>query len=224
MKRPLALLLIALAALAVYVATRPSEFAIQRSALVDAPPGVVFANLEDFRRWEPWSPWEKLDPQMERRYEGPSSGVGASYHWRGNRDVGEGRMTVLKTKPPERLTIRLEFLAPFQATNQVVFDVTPDLASMTEVKWTMTGHNGFVAKAMGLFVNVEATVSRDFDRGLAALKRVSEEQYAAAEELRRTADAAGAAGVAEAAPVEGAPAEGPAEAAPAPAEPAAASD
>jgi hypothetical protein len=221
MKRPLGLLLIALAALASYVATRPSEFVIQRSALVDAPPGVVFANLEDFRRWESWSPWEKLDPQMERRYEGPSSGVGASYYWRGNRAVGEGRMTISKTKPPERLTIRLESLGPFQATNQVVFDVTPDLASMTEVKWTMTGHNGFVAKAMGLFVNREATVSRDFDRGLAALKRVSEEQYAAAEELRRTADAAG---VAEAAPVEGAPAEGSAEAAPAPAEPAAASD
>lgn len=197
MKSVLLLLLVAAAAFAAYVWTRPSAFRVERSALIDAPPEVIFANLEDFHRWSAWSPWEKLDPNLQRSFEGPSAGVGASYHWRGNPDVGEGRMTVTASKPPNRLTIRLEFLAPMTVTNEATFLVSPDIASMTEVRWAMSGENGFMAKLASLFIDVRGRVAADFDRGLADLKRVCEEQ-AAAEDARRAAEAAAAAAAASA--------------------------
>ena len=103
MKRFLTLLALAAAAAAVFVSTRPSEFRIERSVMIDAPRPIVFGNLDDFRRWVAWSPWEKLDSAMQRTYDGPASGPGASYHWRGNSDVGEGRMTILASEPPLRL-------------------------------------------------------------------------------------------------------------------------
>ena len=188
MKRFLTLLALAAAAAAVFVSTRPSEFRIERSVMIDAPRPIVFGNLDDFRRWVAWSPWEKLDSAMQRTYDGPASGPGASYHWRGNSDVGEGRMTILASEPPLRLALRLEFLAPMQATNDVAFDVSPHVAGTTEVRWSMTGTNNFVAKAFGLVFDMDATVGGDFERGLAELKRVSEEQ--AQLEARRAAEQA----------------------------------
>jgi Polyketide cyclase / dehydrase and lipid transport len=200
MKRVLLLLLLAAAAFSAYVATRPSAFRVERSALIVAPREVVFRNLEDFHRWGAWSPWEKLDPKMERSYDGPSSGVGASYRWHGNREVGEGRMTVTGSKPPTQLAIRLEFIAPLAATNEVVFSVSPHIAGTTEVRWAMTGNNDFLAKAASLFMNVDAMVGGAFEQGLADLKRVSEEQAsAAAEEAERAVEAAASAEAAAAA-------------------------
>jgi uncharacterized protein YndB with AHSA1/START domain len=203
MRRFLLLGVFALGALAAYVASQPSEFRIERSAVIDAPQEVVYRNLDDFHRWAAWSPWEKLDPALERSFDGPSAGVGASYHWRGNAEVGEGRMTITESRRPERLAIRLEFLAPMRASNLAVFDVSPHVAGTTEVRWSMSGTNGFVQKAFALVLDVGARVGEDFDRGLAELKRVSEEE-AAADEAKRAAEASAeaAASLSEAAPAE----------------------
>jgi hypothetical protein len=187
-RRILWLLVIALGAAAAYVWSQPGDFRIERSALIAAPPAVVFRNLEDFHRWGAWSPWEKLDPRMERTFEGPATGVGSSYAWRGNSKAGAGRMTVTLDRPPERLDIRLEFTAPMEATNQVEFDVSPHVADLTEVRWSMQGTRNFVQKAFALVVDVDAMVGGDFDRGLEALKSVCEAE-AAADEAKRAAEA-----------------------------------
>ena len=193
MKKFLLFLLIALAALAGFIATRPAEWRLVRSTTIEAPPAVVFANLDDFRRWEAWSPWEKLDPNLKRTFEGPSSGVGASYHWIGNENVGEGRMTITESRAPGHLAIRLEFIAPFAATNETVFTLAPDIAETTSVDWAMSGRNNFVAKAMGLVTDVDALVGADFEQGLGALKEVSEAQAVQAADAQRAAAAAAAA-------------------------------
>jgi len=202
MKKFLLVLLVIVAALAAYVATRPSEFRLARSAVIAAPPEIVFANLDDFRRWEAWSPWEKLDPSMQREFEGPSSGVGASYHWVANEEVGEGRMTITESRPPQRLAIRLEFVRPFAATNQVAFELSPHVAGTTSIDWSMAGENGFLGKAIGLVVDTDELVGADFEKGLAALKQASEAQ---AVEAQSAAEAAAAAAAAEPLP-EGEPA------------------
>lgn len=188
MKRILWLLAIAFAAAAGYVWTQPGGFRIERSAVIDAPQEVVFRNLDDFQRWGAWSPWEKLDPNMQRTFEGPARGVGASYAWKGNAKAGAGRMTVTSSRAPQRLDIRLEFSAPMEAINQVEFDVSPHVADLTEVRWSMQGTRGFVEKAFALVADVDGMVGGDFDRGLAALKQVCEAE-AAAEEARRAAEA-----------------------------------
>ena len=91
---------------AVIVAMQPAEFRVMRSATIAAPAPVVFAQVNDFHKWEAWSPWEKLDPNMKKTYEGAPAGTGAIYAWSGNKDVGEGRMTLTESRPNELIRIQ----------------------------------------------------------------------------------------------------------------------
>jgi uncharacterized protein YndB with AHSA1/START domain len=167
-----------LAVLVVVVATRPADFRIARSRTINAPPPVVFGLVNDFHRWPEWSPWEKLDPSMKRELSGAPSGNGAVYFWTGNDKVGEGRMTITDSQPPHALTIRLEFLKPWAATNTASFEFTPSGAGTT-VTWAMSGHNNFVSKLFGLFMDMDKMVGPDFERGLANLEAAAAPSAAA---------------------------------------------
>src|SRR5262245_10442988 len=115
-------LLVAAAGLAGFITSRPADFRVARSRTLSASPDAVYALVNDFRTWPQWSPWEKLDPAMKRELSGPPTGVGASYAWAGNKNIGEGRMTITDSAPARRVTIRLEFVKPFAATNTAQFD------------------------------------------------------------------------------------------------------
>jgi hypothetical protein len=207
---------IVVAALLVVIATRPEEFKVARSATVAAPAIVAFSQVNDFRAWAAWSPWEKLDPGMKKVYEGSPSGTGAIYSWSGNDDVGVGRMTILDSKPGERVVIKLEFIKPFEQTNVTTFTFTPqgDKGDSTKVDWLMEGKNNFMSKAFGLFVNVDKMVGNDFEKGLAQMKVAAEgeaQKLAAAAAAAKAADevaAAAKAAEAAAAPPAEAPAAG----------------
>ncbi len=162
-------LAVGLAALAAYIATRPAHFSISRSRTLAAPPDVVHAHVNDFHKWPAWSPWEKRDPAMTREYSGAPAGPGASYGWKGNNDVGEGRMTITDSRPPQSVTIRLEFIRPFAATNTTQFDFAPS-GPGTNVTWTMSGENNFLSKAFSVFMNMDSLIGADFEQGLANLE------------------------------------------------------
>jgi Polyketide cyclase / dehydrase and lipid transport len=159
--------------LAGYIATRPSEFRISRSRTVAAPPGVVYGYVNDFHKWPEWSPWEKLDPAMKKELSGAPAGPDAVYFWSGNDKVGEGRMTITDSRLPQSVTIRLEFIKPWTATNTAQFDFVPS-GSGTNVTWAMRGHNNFVAKAFSVFMDLDKLVGPDFERGLANLDAATE--------------------------------------------------
>jgi len=170
------LILIPLAAFA-YAQTRPDAFRIERTAEIEAHPDAIFPLLDDFRRWAEWSPWEGKDPAMKRTYVGAPAGEGAVYAWRGNRAVGAGRMEIVETSPPLRLLIDLHFLKPFEARNKAEFTLEPAgsaAGAATRVTWAMHGRAHPMMKTMGLVVNMDRMVGRDFETGLANLKRVSE--------------------------------------------------
>jgi carbon monoxide dehydrogenase subunit G len=166
---------VAIAVFVVVVALKRPDFRIARSATIEAPPEVVFEQINDFHKWRAWSPWEKKDPALRRTYEGPAEGAGAVYAWAGNKEVGEGRMTLVESRPDELLRIKLEFFKPFVATNYAEFALEPS-GEQTRVTWAMTGKNGFIAKAFCMFVDMDKMVGGDFEKGLAALKNVAERQ------------------------------------------------
>lgn len=210
LKKILLGLAVALVALAGVIATRPAEFSLQRSATIQAPPDIVFAQVNNFHNWGGWSPWDKLDPNQKVTFEGPESGTGARYGWSGNDDVGEGRMTIEESKPNELVRIKLEFIRPWAATNPTTFLFKTEGENVT-VTWRMEGTNNFVGKAFALFMDMEGMLSKDFDKGLAAMKAVAETEAkkraeeavakAAAEKAAaEAADAAAAAPSAEAPP------------------------
>ena len=170
-------ILIALAVIVVVfvviVALQPSEFSIVRSATISAPAPALFAQVNDFHKWEAWNPWGKLDPTMKQAYEGAPAGTGAIYTWSGNNEVGEGRMTITESRPSDLIRIKLEFFKPFAATNTAEFTFKPE-GNQTAVTWSMTGNNNFMAKAVHLFMNRNKMVGGQFEKGLAQMGSVVE--------------------------------------------------
>jgi len=157
----------------VVVAMQPAHYTVERSATINAPAPVVFAQVNDFHKWQAWSPWEKIDPNMKKEFSRAAAGNGAVYSWAGNNDVGEGRMTITDSRPSDLIKIKLEFVKPFTATNATDFIFTPQ-GNQTNVKWTMSGENNFVAKAFSMFMNMDKMIGTDFEKGLGQLKTVSE--------------------------------------------------
>jgi uncharacterized protein YndB with AHSA1/START domain len=166
-------LLVLVVVIVAVVALQPADFRIARRATIAAAPAAVFEQINDFHRWQAWSPWAKLDPACKNTYSGPEAGVGAAMAWDGNNEVGAGGMTILESVPGEKVVIRLEFLRPMKAVNTALFTLTPEGAG-TAVEWTMTGKNGFMGKAFSLVVDCDAMVGGDFDKGLANLKGLLE--------------------------------------------------
>jgi uncharacterized protein YndB with AHSA1/START domain len=203
-KKILGVVAVLIAVFAIVVGTRPNTFEIKRSLLINAPPELVFDQVDDFQSWLNWSPWDKLDPSMKRTLNDVPSGVGAGYHWVGNKDVGEGRMKITDAKAPEHLGLDLEFIAPFAAKNRTDFDFAKT-GEGTTVTWTMSGSNNFMSKAMSLFMDMDKMVGPDFERGLGAMKTVAETQFAdAAKKAAEDKAAAEAAAAAQAAPTDAA--------------------
>ncbi len=159
--------------LVVFVATRSNEFHVARSVTINAPAGVVFGHVNDLRKWRAWSPWEKVDPEMKRTYEGAEAGEGAVYSWDGNKNVGSGRMTILESVEGALVRIRLEFFTPFKglATSDITFK---EEGGKTVVTWSMRGEKNFMAKAMHLLINMDKMIGGQYEKGLADLKVVAE--------------------------------------------------
>jgi uncharacterized protein YndB with AHSA1/START domain len=158
---------------AVIVVLQPSSFRVARSTSISAPPAVVFAQVNDFHKWEAWNPWGKIDPAMKQTYEGAPAGTGAVYSWAGNNEVGVGRMTITERRPNDLIRIKLEFFKPFAARSQSEFTFKPE-GGQTAVTWSMTGNNNFMAKAVHLFMNMDKMVGGQFEKGLAQMKAVVE--------------------------------------------------
>jgi hypothetical protein len=163
-----------LAVILLFAATRPDTFRVERKTVIAAPPESIQAQISNFQNWRTWSPYEKKDPAMKRRYSGPESGVGAKYSWEGDGNVGSGSMEVIAATPQE-VRIKLDFLVPFEAHNTAIFSFSPH-SNGTEVSWAMEGPVPYFAKIIHLFFNMDKMVGPDFEAGLADLKIVTETQ------------------------------------------------
>lgn len=176
MKKTLAIIggtiAVLVAAVLVYAATKPDVFRVQRTASIKAPPEKIAAVLGDFHAWEAWSPWEKMDPAMKRRFSGAEKGKGAIYVWEGNGKVGQGRMEITDATA-SRVALDLDFIKPFEAHNKVAFTLAPK-GDSTEVVWAMQGPVPYPAKIVHVFVDMDSMVGKDFEAGLANLKAATE--------------------------------------------------
>ena len=162
-----------IAGILVFAATKPDRFRIQRAASIKAPPEKVFTLINDFNRWAAWSPWEKKDPAMKRTFGAATTGTGAVYAWEGNKNVGQGRMEIAESDPPSKVSIKLDFVKPFQAHNRVEFTLAPK-GDATNVTWAMQGDTPYLAKIIHIFIDMDSMVGKDFEAGLASLKAIAE--------------------------------------------------
>jgi len=164
------LLALAIAVVLILAATKPGSFSVRRTATMNAPAEKIFALISDFHQWGAWSPWETRDPGMKRSFEGVARGKGAVYAWDGNKNVGSGRMEILEAATPSKITIKLDFFKPFEGHNTAEFTMLPQ-GSATEVNWVMYGPASFMSKVMQVFMSLDRMIGKDFEAGLANLKK-----------------------------------------------------
>jgi polyketide cyclase/dehydrase/lipid transport protein len=174
LKKILIALVVILAALLVVVAVQPSEFRVERTTTIAAPADTVFEQVNNLRKWDAWSPWAKLDPAAKISFEGPEAGQGAAMGWSGNENVGEGKMTIVESKPKDDIKIKVDFTKPFEGSIGSEFGFKAN-ADKTDVTWAMTGHRTFVQKAFCLIMNGDKMMGGDLEKGLSQLKSVTEQ-------------------------------------------------
>ena len=148
-------------------------YTVERSAIITAPAKDIYEQIIDLRNWRSWSPWDELDPDMDRTYSGADSGVGAVYNWSGNRKAGEGRMEILDATEPSNVTIAVAFVKPFKSSSTTRFLLEPTEGA-TKVTWTMTGPKTTMVKVIGIFRSMDKMVGPDFEKGLRSLAVATE--------------------------------------------------
>ena len=166
-------LLVAVAGILIYAATKPNDFRVERRLAIKAPAEKIYAQIADLKAWQAWSPYEKKDPGMKRTLSGAPSGKGAIYEWDGNKNVGAGRMEVIEANAPSKVAIKLDFLKPFEGHNTAEFTMIP-AGDTTNVTWAMYGPSAYMMKVMGTFMNMDKMIGNDFAVGLANLKALVE--------------------------------------------------
>jgi uncharacterized protein YndB with AHSA1/START domain len=171
------ILAIAIAVVLVLASTKPARFSVRREIRVQAPAEKIFPLINDFHQWVAWSPYEHKDPALKRTYSGTESGKGAVYGWEGNNNVGSGRMEILESAAPSKIVIQLDFFKPFEGHNTAEFTMLPQgdaTNRTTDVTWLMHGPAPFMSKVMQVFMNIDNMIGKDFEIGLANLKRLTE--------------------------------------------------
>lgn len=171
-----ATLAVAVAALLLYAATRPDTFAIQRCTVIQAPADKLFALIDDLRQYNTWNPYARKDPAMRIDYRGPATGPGAAFDFSGNQDAGKGSVEITGGQAPTRVDMHLHMIEPFEGHNEITFTLTPrgPQGQATEVTWAMHGPAPFISKLVGLFLDMDQMIGRDFEAGLAQLKARAE--------------------------------------------------
>mgnify|MGYP006323287413 FL=1 len=162
-----------IAAILIYAATKPDSFRIARSTTIKAPSEKVFALINDYKQWEAWSPWEKIDPALKRTYSGAASGVGAIYEWSGNKDIGQGRMEIVESTPSTKVSLKLDFITPFEAHNMVDFTLAQQ-GDTTTITQAMYGPSPYLSKLMTIFFSMEKMVGGKYEEGLANIRAIAE--------------------------------------------------
>ena len=157
----------------IIVALQPSSYRVVRSLAMSAPPDAVFPHMNDLKKWEVWNPWSKADPNIKLTYGGSTAGVGATYSWAGNNEVGEGRITIAESRPSESVKYKLEFFKPMAATAETEFTFRPQ-GQQTEVTCTMTGEKNFMSKAFCMFMSMDKMIGSKFEKALVDLKAIAE--------------------------------------------------
>lgn len=145
---------------------------LERSLLIDAPPSVVFAQVNGFMSFNDWSPFVATTPDAEYTWEGPDFGVGAKLSWVTQDPQAEsGSQTVVASTPYERVDVEIDL--GDGGTAQSAMLLRPEGVG-THLTWTFDTDFGLnlFGRYFGLFL--ERELSTLYAQGLMNLKRIAE--------------------------------------------------
>jgi Polyketide cyclase / dehydrase and lipid transport len=172
----IAIVIIALGAIVVAIVAiasrRPGTFKVARSLSIRSEPERLFPLINDLHAFNTWNPFAQRDPNARAVYRGPACGKGAVHTFDGKKS-GTGQIEIVDAAAPKQVTMRLTMVKPFRADNTVNFTLEPR-GDATNVTWAMSGQSPLLAKVIGLFINCDNMVGKDFEQGLSNLRAIAE--------------------------------------------------
>jgi effector-binding domain-containing protein len=153
----------------------PKQMHVERTATINAPAEAIFAQVNDYKNWEKWSPWHKKDPNMKLVYDGPTAGQGASYKWE-SEEVGNGNQKITASVPNDSIITEMYFMESKDPAYGKFFFAPSD--SGTVLIWVMEMDNGMNPLSRWMSVLMKGMIEDDFEEGLANLKKVTEDMPA----------------------------------------------
>ena len=164
---------VAVLALLAFASTRPDVFRVERRLRIAAPAERLWPLVGELRGFNRWNPYERKDPLIKGQYAGTANGIGSRYAWQSDK-VGTGSLEVTGQQPGRAVQMKLDFVKPFEAHNQAEFMLQPTPDGATEVSWRMHGPANFMSKLIGVFMDMDKMVGRDFEDGLQNLRHIAE--------------------------------------------------
>ncbi len=158
-----------LALLAVYIIlcfVGPKNMDVTTTKTINGSPNQVYGQIIEFRNWPNWSKWMKDDTAMSLTFGNPSSGLGGSYSWKSEKS-GSGNMKITEVIPGQLVKSDLVF-DDWNSTNKVTMELKPN-GTNTDVTWKMIDEKPFpfFLRGMMLVMNMNGSIQKDFDAGLA---------------------------------------------------------
>lgn len=142
---------------------QPDTYTVERTGTIAAPPGVVFAQLTNFRNFVKFDPCMELDTATVFTYEGPESGVGAKYHW-ASKAAGKGSMVITEATPNKEVKFDMHTIEPWESHGTSGFKIVPD-GDGTKLTWSMRGEHNFISKIMCLFTSMDKMIGGQYEKG-----------------------------------------------------------
>jgi len=166
--------LIAIIAIVVSIGARQGKnFSVERHIDIRAAPDKIYPLLADLHQWRQWSPWENIDPNLQRVYAGAASGKGAVYDWRGAHRAGVARVAITDAAAPGKIDLTMAFAKPLASTSHGGFTLTPQ-AGGTRVTWRLQGPLGMRTRLITAFIGMDLLLGSELEKGLAGLKTAAE--------------------------------------------------
>ncbi|MCU0418180.1 MAG: SRPBCC family protein [Cyclobacteriaceae bacterium] len=151
---------------------------LARSVVINAPDSVIFEYVNNYQKFNAWSPWAKLDANTQYMYDGPTAGVGARMSWVSKHpDVGTGAQWIVESEPYKRVKSGMQF-GDFEGEFFAQVDIEPAEGGH-RVTWhyygdvsTASAAGAFMGKFFGLFM--DGMLGPQYEDGLKNLKAVAE--------------------------------------------------
>lgn len=147
------------------------DYHYEKSITINAPKEKVWPYVGSLKGYNAWDPFSKADPNIVIKYSGEGDKVGDSYHWKGDKNVGEGEQSITEIVPNEKIVTQLHFIEPFEGNAKGTFVLTPE-GNGTKVTWMIDNELNAMMKIMKPLMN--SNMDKMFGQGLGDLKKLSE--------------------------------------------------
>ncbi len=158
----------------VLCAAGPKKMEVSESMTMNASPAAIWEEIADFSKWNAWSPWHKLDPNMKSTIVGNPGEVGHGQSWEStDGGVGKGSQKFSEVRTNEFLKSEMHFNGDTEHPAYAAFTLAPD-GEGTKVTWSMDGETPFMFRGLSMVMGMNKMIAAEYQKGLGDLKKLVE--------------------------------------------------